>query len=581
MTFKMLNNNYTEISIMMYVEHPDDNNNLKGKNVSLLDIAKVLEDTLFNEYSFSTSNLYDNKPDKLLIDRLGINTHNTNCTFTNFNFLPNKDIIENFMRNHTISNYTNNYTYGENDTKYIDSYSINNLFSIISEILRETSDNMHKVFQVRYIGHSSKADCIEFRLNLEKLYEYLPADYKCNYPSDVHLAYSLMLMWCANTIYAWLNDLRLIDDDSCIFSSIPVSNIGLDYTAELERFIGNNKDVKQNLVNVVLNTLFNVCNCAICSKLKCSCTIALPCSTLNLFNELTQLSNDNHFYTTKNNDHSFELVVYDSKFIPECRKYLSCMTPDIPVIMIPDESGSIIKSNQITNPDIRLTVKEDKEYKNVIHCNIEVNNRIGFHNLIIGLNNNINNDDNKAFLNIVKNSSDDEFEMNNIYACTLVFSFMDFPSNLAILLLCSYCLYNPNVKYIEKYSKCMNLVPKMFYDDKSDYQPIIEEIFYLYKSQVESFYDINKIEEIDISLKKVFKCAPHNRYITIMEGIKCKTLREFKQCIKETFKDLRNTNDLEKNFAKAYKILQKVLSSSKHINIIDELIKYAQGIISC
>lgn len=54
MTLQIINNNYTEISIIMYVEHPD-NDNLMSKNVSLLDIPKVLEDTISNEFFINTN----------------------------------------------------------------------------------------------------------------------------------------------------------------------------------------------------------------------------------------------------------------------------------------------------------------------------------------------------------------------------------------------------------------------------------------------------------------------------------------------------------------------------------------------
>ena len=54
MTLHIIKNNYTEKSIIMYIEHPD-NDNLMGKNVSLLDIPKVLEDTISNEFFINTN----------------------------------------------------------------------------------------------------------------------------------------------------------------------------------------------------------------------------------------------------------------------------------------------------------------------------------------------------------------------------------------------------------------------------------------------------------------------------------------------------------------------------------------------
>ena len=571
MTLQIINNNYKSVSIILYVEHPDKYSS--NKHISLVDVSNVLKDKLL-DYSFYKTNLYENEPNKLLINILKTSTHNGNCTFTYSNFLPYKSLIKDFLKNHTLSNFVINYPYEENSTKYIDSYSIDNLFYLISRILREISDNMYKVFNVRYIEHSSKPDCIEFRLNLEVLYKYLPVNYKYNYPFELHLAYSFMLIWCANTVFYWLNDLRLIGNDSGVFSSFSVKNTKFDYIVELRKFIKDRIDIKQILVDTAFNTLFEVCNNSICSKFECSCAIALPCSTFNLFNELSQLSNTNHFYTTKHNNHNFEMVIYDSTFIPECRKYLSCMTPDIPVIMTPDISGSVIKSNRKVNPEIRLTVKEDKTFQNVIHCNIEVNNSIGFHNLISSPDNNIND---SITDEIAENN--DYSNKSNIYACTLLFSFRDLPSNLAILLLCSYCLYNPNVEYIEHHSVGLNFLRNEFPENKNSEN--IRYTHYKFKALVESFYDLFRVDEVEMYLKKVFKCAPHNRYTTIMKGIKCETLKEFKQYIKEAFKDLRNVNDLDNDFAKAYKVLQKKLLSLKYVNVINGLVRYAQEVISC
>ena len=64
-----------------------------------------------------------------------------------------------------------------------------------------------------------------------------------------------MLIWCANIVFSWLNDLKLIDEDSGMFPCIPMEECENNYIDELESFLADKDNVKQDLVNEVLNTL--------------------------------------------------------------------------------------------------------------------------------------------------------------------------------------------------------------------------------------------------------------------------------------------------------------------------------------
>lgn len=560
--------NQNSINILLYSEHPD--NYTSDKPVALIDVANTLNNLLLNNHEFHRTNLYRNDPKTLLEDRIKICTKDINRTFTNRNFLMNKNLLIDFLQNHTLSNYKKAYPYEGKSTQYIDSYSIDNLFEIITIALRENPDKFYEIFNVRLVNHNRTTNCLEFSLNLEKLYKLLPSTYKYNYPFEYHLVYSFMLIWCANIVFSWLNDLKLIDEDSGMFPCIQMEECENNYIDELESFLADKDNVKQDLVNKVLNTLFEICNNAICNKLTCSSEIILPFSSYNLFNELSRLSNTNRYYTTKHNNNAFEMTIPDPSFIPKSRKYLSCMTPETYVKMNEDgesnKDNEKIKSNRKANPSIKLTVRADRKYTNVIHCSIEVHNRIGFYYLISSKNN-------------------DNYK-NNIYACSLLFSFYDFPSNLAILLISAFCIYNKKAHYIKH-----NLLGhKIIYKDSSNVDDDSSEIeriepirysYYNFNPELSPFYDVSVFEDIISKLRKIFKTAPHNIFSVIINAFIYNNTKDFNKFIKEFFKDLRNSNNLLENFSKAYKIVKNKLLNAKQYKAVIYIIKYAQEVISC
>ena len=172
--------NQNSINILLYSEHPD--NYTSDKPVALIDVANTLNNLLLNNHEFHRTNLYRNDPKTLLEDRIKICTKDINYTFTNRNFLMNKNLLIDFLQNHTLSNYKKAYPYEGKSTQYIDSYSIDNLFEIITIALRENPDKFYEIFNVRLVNHNRTTNCLEFSLNLEKLYKLLPCTYKYNYP---------------------------------------------------------------------------------------------------------------------------------------------------------------------------------------------------------------------------------------------------------------------------------------------------------------------------------------------------------------------------------------------------------------
>lgn len=528
------------ISTIVYVQHPKEkpqgNESDNKSRIALLDVARDFE-SIIKSKGIHITNVYNNRPEELLEKIIESCTKNNigSSIFTNLYFSSNKVLIEEFLMKYTQSSYNlkDSNSYREGKLKEIDFYSVKNLFTVIDEVLAENSDKFYKVFSVRLIQNHTTANCLEFTLNLEELYKFLP-NYNVNLLWDYNLVYSLMLVWCAIVVYSWLNALAIVPSDAGIFLPVPRAETleGLpNYSKKIESIFLNKEEEKQELKNIMLNNLFEVLQGAICSSFSCACDILFPISTFNLFGELRQIANDNKFYTTKHDQQNslFEFTIKDSYFIPIVRHHFSCMYSIFPKefldgINVSDDNARGKK----VKPPIRLILKSDNQNTNLIHASLEVNNHTGFYYLLSLAN---------------KGEKDD----GCIYACTLWAKLLGSISDLIVLLLSSYILFNDKEK----------------------------------KKSVQSFYDKSLIDYLENELKTLFPKSPHNRYSLLSNTFKFSTLAEFKEFIREELREMRNLDYWVKIFSKGYFLVKKKTKNSKYVNALEIVCNHAHEVISC